>query len=131
MLYFKKALAPHILAILLISIIMTFLISLVIDIIYEPDIKECQDLNLNLEICQTSANNYRIKANNFGTIDFSLDINKRENLDTLVLIGEQKLITIRETSKKMQVYPIISKNGEEFTCKGKSERIDLNLIKKC
>ena len=128
----KKAIQAYILALLIISSIMAVLLVSVISIVYTPDHSNCEMVEIEILNSCRDANIYKIEIMNNGDDVVRLNINGQDSIENILSPKTSKEFRInRRDGDRAVIIPAISEGGILYLCRGKTERIQTEIIGIC
>jgi len=126
-----KAISGHLILLFIISIIMTFFITFITDSFYGNDSELCKQINLDFTSCK-KGNSISIEITSGSYIDYELIMNGDIN-HTKKIFSEKENSQIRLNTRDriITIVPAIRENSELLKCKGKTKKINKEIIPKC
>lgn len=125
----KKGVHPHLLAILIISIIMTLLIMTAFSPIFTNDHEKCQNFDYQIISKKKADNGAKINIKNTGNSKIYFEFNGEKKDEYFITPDEKKEFTIHTQEKEIEIVPIyIDLNQNIYECNGKSSTIKLSTL---
>ncbi len=125
-------LQSHILLILIISVVMSFLLVFLLPQIYGKDHVKCLDVQFDIEnLCMISETSVSFDLiNNYNdSLKFNID---SKVLPNYFISGNSKsLIAINLDDSILKIFPIIIGDEVNYECRGKLKSRNTDVIKKC
>lgn len=127
----KKGLQSHMLIIILVSAILTFLVIGILAPLFVVDPAKCQSYKYEIVSKCKADSTLEIEIKNVA--DNIIGINVNDVVEETLVIGESKVIRFYNKNDKIFIIPFFKEalSDEIFQCKSQKENIDVRRVKNC
>ena len=125
----KKGIHSHVIIILLSSVIMTILFLTLFNSVFKNDHIKCQDINYKIIKSEKTDSGLKITLKNDMNVGINFDI--QSDSVKRILLPKLSVETFSvKTDDKVDIIPIYitSIGKEEFSCRGKTQSINLDSL---
>lgn len=128
----KKAIQTYLLVIIGISFIVSILLFLTIEVIYEEDHRLCQDISYDYEVVCKQQGGYTVVVENTGRHPLSFEMNGEVDSDFFVDVGSDNRFSVISSSGTAIGVPIVfDENQNSHYCRSRQERTNVEVLSTC
>ena len=128
----KAMLQSHILLILIISVIMSFLLVFLLPQIYGKDHVKCLDVQFEIEnLCKNSKNSVSFDLLNNYNSSLKFNIDSKILPNYFIAANSKGIINVNLDDSILRIFPVLIEDEINYECRGKLKSLNTDVIRKC